>query len=369
MYCGLSVREDSVHRMSFGSAELAAVFMELVRRRMVHGIFISSGVGFNPDSTMERMIVTAEILRFRYHFTGYIHLKILPGVSFSLIERAAQLANRLSVNLEAPSVGYLKAIAPEKHLREDLVLRMKWAGNVIQNGSFANSQTTQFVVGAAGENDVDILKAVDWVYRECFVFRSYFSAYQPLHGVRTSAAATMLLREHRLYQADFLLRGYGFRLPDIVFDDLGNIPLDVDPKTAFAAIHPELFPVDVNKADESLLLKVPGIGPISASRIVGVRKKAPFHNCAELKSTGARIAAARPYLEFSGKQDLSADDKFEQRLLFESDHTKISFLHSGTEPFGSIELPVADALYDYPGQKQKSLYYSRTRDGGVARCR
>lgn len=155
---------------------------------------------------------------------------------------------------------------------------MKWAGDLVRKPGRVKSHTTQFVVGASDESDLDILKSVDWIYREMHLFRSFFSVYQPSEKppAGTASADHSLLSEHRLYQCDFLMRGYGFRYHDLVFDERGHVPKAVDPKTAYAMKHPELYPVDINRADEERLLRVPGIGPVSAGRIVSLRRSLPF---------------------------------------------------------------------------------------------
>ena len=376
-YCGLSAMKDEVPRVGLTPDELAKAFMTLVHARMVEGLFLTSGVCNHLDSSMENMVRTAEILRNRFKFNGYIHIKILPGASFSHLERATALATRVSVNLEAPARKYLEKIAPDKSFANDLVSRMKWAGELIKKGAKTTSQTTQFVVGASEETDLDILRTVDWVYREMFVFRSYFSAFQqkknratPVIGQDSIREKATLLREHRLYQTDYLLRGYGFRLGDLVFDQNDGLPEKVDPKTAWAMMHPEIYPVDINKADIEQLLQVPGIGPISAQRIVQARIANRYHNIEELKRSGAFVKRAAPYIEFSGKG-------VSQLRLFEA--LPPSGWRTGITPSNSlmekedeknIMSPVpSEKHYSYPGQEGKSIYYSRKKDVPRVLCR
>ena len=366
-YCSLSARQDTVKRVGFAPHELADAFMQLFQKRLVHGIFISSGVDLNADSAMEKMIRTAEILRTRHKYKGYIHIKMLPGASFDLIERASQLADRISINLEAPTKEHLHTSAPDKNFVNDLILRMKWAGDLIQKRSYAKSQTTQFVVGASDETDLDILKTVDWIYRELYVFRAYFSAFQSSKLLSSSAKNDKpLLREHRLYQSDFLLRGYGFRFHDLVFDRNGELPKDFDPKIAYAMMHSEIFPVDINHAPEEELLKVPGIGPLSARRIVERRVKEPFHNLDELKRVGAVTKWAQTYIEFSGKGEKDSESEYIQPWLFE----KISSIgwRTGLEPYQKEKL-ISAKTYNYPGQKGKRLAFTHMRSKNAAICR
>jgi predicted DNA-binding helix-hairpin-helix protein len=264
---------------------------------------------------------------------------VLPGASFHLVEHATALADRVSINLEAPTPEHLKRVAPDKDFVEDLLKRMKWVGSLIRNSSYAKSHTTQFVVGSSDESDLEILKTVDWIYRELYLFRAYFSAFQPVEESscllprETSPLDRnqSLLREHRLYQSDFLLRGYGFRLHDLVFDSQGQLPSGVDPKTAYAIMHPEFYPVDINRASEQELLKVPGIGPLSARRIVETRVQDTFRSLSELRRVGAFVNRAAPYLEFSGRAERSSETDYTQRWLFE--RARPEDWRTGFEPY------------------------------------
>lgn len=364
-YCALACSRDGVHRTGFSPDELSSIFMGFYKQRLCHGIFLSSGVAATADRSMTRMIDTATILRKKYRFRDYIHLKILPGCSHHLIDEAAKVANRISVNLEAPSPECLSAIAPQKDFYRDVVMRMRWAAEAVQGDTLAASQITQFVVGAARESDMDILKAVDRVYREYHVFRSYFSAYQPpgeRDPVPETAETGPLLREHRLYQTDFLLRGYGFRLHDIVFDGSNRLPMEVDPKTAYAMMHPELFPVDVNTATEHELLRVPGIGPIAARRILHTRRRSPFLGVSGLKSTGAWVNRAAPYVLFNGRRDL-ANAESSQRWLFECDPPE------GWTTGIASRRSTPGEHYAFPGQTGKRLHYPAGKSTDNLICR
>ncbi len=367
-YCAFAAQHGNLRRVSFAPDELARLYMRFYHRRFVHGIFISSGMGLCADVAMERMIRTAEILRSKYRYRGYIHLKLLPGVSYELVEQAARLANRVSVNLEAPSRAHLSAIAPEKDFVRDLLLRMKWAGELVRRSRFAGSQTTQFVLGAADDTDLEVLKAVDWIYRELYVFRAYFSALQPI-GDRAElpAADQPLLRENRLYQCDFLLRGYGFRFRDLVFDSHGRLPRHIDPKSAHALMHPELFPVDVNSASEDRLLRVPGIGPISAGRILAARQEASLRSLRDLGRLGAVAKHASPYVEFSGRRDGETRVNAAQPWLFEE--MSCSSWRTGLTPYQHEKLPAGGGRYAYPGQTGKRLVYATAHSPKLVLCR
>lgn len=321
-YCA-NRAQRSFPRTSFGVDELVNTFMHLWTQGRVEGLFLSSGVIREVDSTMERMIKVVEVLRFKHRFRGYIHLKILPGASFSLVERAVQLATRVSVNLEAPNQERLSQIAGEKDFNEDLILRMKWAQTIIKRDFAASSksQTTQFVVGAAGESDQEILGQSDRLYREMDLARVYFSAFQPVSKTPLEdLSPTPPLREHRLYQADFLLRRYGFHFRELVFDLQGNLPAAADPKMIWALNHPEHFPVEVNKAEESQLLRVPGIGPRSARKIISKRTKDTLHNLEALKGAGVWVKRAAPFLIVNGRRKASL-----QRDLFDQISPTLSY--------------------------------------------
>jgi predicted DNA-binding helix-hairpin-helix protein len=216
-YCVNQVGRDRP-RAYFQPHELASLFMELHRKRLVRGLFLSSGVAGSPSRTMQEMVDTVEILRQRHEFTGYVHLKIMPGAGYDCVEAACKVANRVSINIEAPTAHHLARLSSRKDLYDGIVERMRWAKQVMSanEGLVPSGQTTQFVVGAAGETDRDILRTTGALYREIGLRRVYFSAFQPvidspLEGLR----ATPPMREHRLYQADWLLRVYGFSSHDL----------------------------------------------------------------------------------------------------------------------------------------------------------
>lgn len=289
-------------RTSFSPDELAGMFMDLYSRRMVTGLFLSSAISSGARATMERMIKAVEILRLRMGFRGYVHLKILPGAGFDYVERAVQLATRVSVNLEAPSGERLQRISKGKNF-DDLLLRMKWVKSLASNSRrLTAGQTTQFVVGAADESDKEILKLTDRLYGDLDLSRVYYSAFQPVMNTPLEDhPATPPMREHRLYQVDFLLRKYGFTFDELVFQKDGNLPLDLDPKMVWALGHPERFPIEINKASRQDLLRVPGIGPKSASRILSARLKGKLHNIQELKAMRVLVKRAAPFILIEGR--------------------------------------------------------------------
>ncbi len=302
-YCA-NRRSRDIHRCEFGPEELAAAFDELVRRGRAEGLFLSSAVCRSTTRTMERMIATVELVRFKYQFSGYVHLKLLPGCEEAAVERAVQIADRVSVNLEAPNAERLRRLSPDKVFEQDLMQAMCWAKQFRDQGLGAKAGlTTQFVVGAAGESDYEILQTVEQLYRESALTRAYFSAFQPIpHTPLENLSATPPLREHRLYQSDYLFRHYGFALQDLTFDHSGNLCTDADPKMAWAQRHPEFFPVEVNHASREQLLRVPGIGPRSAARILRIRRREKFRYIEDLQAIGAVVSRAAPFILLDGRR-------------------------------------------------------------------
>jgi predicted DNA-binding helix-hairpin-helix protein len=287
---------------SFKPEEFARAFMQLRYRRLAHGLFLSSGIPHEPDKVMGDMIDVLDILRNRYHYTGYIHVKILPGASRPAVERACQLADRASINLEFPNPARLKQASANKDFESDLLSRLAWLGEIHRGGLLKSGLTTQFVVGATEETDSEILSILERLYGDHSLRRAYFSSFNPLPGTpwedKPPASA---LREHRLYQADFLHRLYGFDLDEIPMDDLGNLPLDKDPKMAWAVAHPEFFPVDINQSDLETLLRVPGIGHVSAERIIRSRSEGRPRELQQLRRLGAVASRAAPYILLDGR--------------------------------------------------------------------
>lgn len=302
-YCANHVMRD-VRRAGYTPDELAATFGELVRRGAATGLFLSSAICESPQRTMERMIATVEIVRRRYLFDGYVHLKILPGAERAEVERATELAQRVSVNLEAPNAERLARLSAKKDFEGDLLGRMRWAQEYMRaHGTAPAGQTTQFVVGAAGETDHELLLTTSRLYRELGLARAYFSAFQPVPGTPLeNLPPTPAIREHRLYQSDFLLRFYGFGFDELVFDGEGNLPWAADPKLAWALSHPEWFPIEVNRADREALLRVPGIGPRSAGRIVGERRHRALRELEVLRRLGVVVQRAAPYILLAGRR-------------------------------------------------------------------
>lgn len=306
-YCPLREGMD-VRRCTLGVEETVKAFLDYYQRREVFGLFLSAGVLGSADATMDKLNAVARILRKRHKFKGYIHLKIIPGASNAAIEETVSLADAVSVNIETPGEKNLAKLSQKKRYMQDIIEPMKTVRRLTAPGSkYAGvKQTTQFIVGAAGEPDAEIVKYMFGLYERMNIHRVYFSAYQKGLGDACIAgesatganAADIFLREHRLYQVDFLLRKYGFAESDIIFENDGNLSLAYDPKEAWAARHPEMYPVNANTASRLALLRVPGLGPVTVKRIIEMRKQRRLRSIEDIGKTGVRIKKAGKYLAF-----------------------------------------------------------------------
>lgn len=299
-YCPNRIQRD-IPRASFSAEELSTLFLDLYRRNYVEGLFLSSGVKGSCQSSMSEMLKTAEILRYQHKFGGYIHLKILPGCKSEFIDQAASLANRISLNMEVPNQHRMSMLSHSKDFQRDLITPMASIAKVLGKHP-GTTHTTQYIVGAAGESDLEILRSTTDLYNEYRLKRAYFSAFQPVEQTPLAGRPSApLMRENRLYQSDFLMRLYGFRLDDLVFDQAGDLDLTLDPKLMFAIKNPGMFPLEINKASFQQLLRVPGIGPRSAERIIKVRRQFRLTMPTELKNIGVVIKRALPYVTINGK--------------------------------------------------------------------
>lgn len=276
-YCALR-RDRDTPRTTASPDEMAKAFMSAYSRRLVDGLFLSSGIFGTPETTMSRTLDTATILRRKMSYRGYLHLKIMPDSPADTIREAIRLANRISLNIESPTENDLAALSPDKNWKRGFFHTLTMIKGELRKrraatGKRPPSLTTQFVVGAGSETDASIVKTAHLLYKNFGLHRSFFSAFRPVAGTplaHKSAAST--IREHRLYQTDFLLRQYRFTPWDIPFDTNGFLPETADPKMLWARCHPEYFPVNLNSAGYWQLLKVPGLGPTSAKKILGLRK-------------------------------------------------------------------------------------------------
>ncbi len=271
------------------------------------GIFISSGVIGTPDNTMEQINRIGHILRYRHAFTGYMHLKIIPGASKAAIAEAVSLAKAVSLNIETPGADNPARGSYKKDYLRDIIEPIKYISQLTAKGSRYQrvQQTTQFIVGATAEPDRQIVRYMGGLYERLGMHRVYFIAYQQglghsdLPAERTlQDPAAVLTREHQLYQVDFLMRKYGFKDSELFFDTKGHLSLTEDPKETWAKMHPEFFPLDINKADKLELLRVPGLGHIIVNRILKYRRSKKIHRLEDIAKPGKLLNKAKQYLNF-----------------------------------------------------------------------
>ncbi len=304
-YC-INRKSNDIPRTSFTPDEIANLTIEFYRRNYIEGLFLSSGVLINPDHTMERMVLVAKKLRTEHRYNGYIHLKAIPGASQQLIADAGRWADRLSVNIEIPTENNLKLLAPDKDFKSVLEpMKMISAGILESKEERKNhrnaplfspsGQSTQLIIGATNDTDHTILKLSSALYTRRDLKRVYYSGYIPVNSYDSRLPALNtppLRREHRLYQADWLLRFYGFRSDEIVNTENPNLDLELDPKVSWALRNPHLFPVDINTADPLMLLRIPGIGTKSVQLILMARKHNRL-NSSHLKKMGVVMKRAQ----------------------------------------------------------------------------
>lgn len=302
IYCAFRRDRDQTIRMILKPEEIAKGFMDLYKRGKVRGIFISSGIFGSPEFIMERMIDTAKILREKYSFKGYIHLKLMPGVSLQTVEEAVKVANRVSINLETPKEERLQTIAKGKSILKDMLPKIEYVDKLIKNEK-GKSQITQMMVGVGEERDEEIIKAVDYLNRKFKLSRVYFSAFFPVKGTPLQdKPPENPLREYRLYQVDFLIREYGFSFEELkpILRE-GNLPLNIDPKTAWAQVNPHLFPIEINTADYELLIKIPGIGKKTAQEIIKRRREGKLKTLEDLKGI-RNLSKILRYITLNGRR-------------------------------------------------------------------
>ena len=307
-YC-INRRSNDLPRATFSVTELVNLTIEFYRRNYIEGLFLSSGVVRNPDYTMERLVKVVKDLRQVYRFNGYIHLKSIPGASQELVNEAGLYADRMSVNIEIPNEQSLQLLAPEKDF-QSVFTPMRY----IQQGMLQSAeerkkfrhaprfvpagQSTQMIVGATSDSDKDILHLTSALYKRPSMKRVYYSGFVPVNGYDKRLPALKqppLVRENRLYQADWLLRFYNFKVDEIVDDSYPDLDLEIDPKLAWALRHPEAFPVDINRADYEMLLRVPGLGVKSAKMILTARRYSRL-GTSHLKQIGVVLKKAQYFI-------------------------------------------------------------------------
>ena len=307
-YC-VNRRSNDLLRATLSVRELVELTIEFYRRNYIEGLFLSSGVVRNPDYTMERLVRAVKELRLTHHFNGYIHMKSIPGASQELVDEAGLYADRLSVNIEIPNEESLQRLAPEKsfgsvfapmrYIQQGMLRSLEERKLFRHAPRFVPAgQSTQMIIGATADRDRDILRLSAALYRRPSMKRVYYSGFIPVNQYDTrlpALSAPPLVRENRLYQADWLLRFYQFRVDELVDDGTPDLDLEVDPKLAWALRHPELFPVDVNRVDYEMLLRVPGIGVKSAKLILAARRYAALGSD-QLKKIGVVMKKARYFI-------------------------------------------------------------------------
>ena len=311
IYC-VSRKSNDIKRAAFTVEEVVDLTISFYRRNYIEGLFLSSGIFKDADTTMERLVRVAKKLRNEHNFNGYIHLKSIPGASDILMQEAALYADRLSVNLEIPTESGLKLLAPDKN-RGDMLQPMRIVQKGIQQykdekkiiksvPKFAPAgQSTQMIVGATNENDLQIIKVADHFYQNYGMKRVYYSGYIPVTSDNRLPAITAevpVLRENRLYQSDWLMRFYGFKADEILDSNMPFLDLEVDPKLSWALRHLDQFPVNLQTADYKMILRIQGIGVKTAMKIVSSRRFQVL-NIDNLKKLGAAVNRAKYFIDFS----------------------------------------------------------------------
>ena len=313
-YCPFRAGRSKMKRLTFTPDELAGGFDTLQRAGKVEGMFLSSGIIKGGVTTQDKIIETAEIIRRRYGYNGYLHLKVMPAIEYDQLYHLMQLADRVSVNLEGPTQERLNALAPKKDFEHDLLTMLRWAEEIRRKHPDEKlaGTVTQFVVGAVGDTDQELLSLSSRLYRKMGLTRAYYSGFSPV--IQTpfeNVPATDPLRGHRLYQASFLLRDYGWKVQDLLFNSDGNMLLDMDPKRAWAEMHLRSAPIEIMTATREQLLRVPGIGPVGATAIMHARCLGRLTDLSYLRQLNIRNPEqAAPYILLDGHRPLS------QMLLF-----------------------------------------------------
>jgi putative DNA modification/repair radical SAM protein len=332
-YC-VTRKSNDIQRAAFTVQEVVDLTINFYRRNYIEGLFLSSGIFKSPDATMERLIRVAKKLRLEENFNGYIHLKSIPGASDELMQEAGLYADRLSVNIEIPTKAGLKLLAPDKD-HKDFIKPMKAVQNAINiyqsekriiksTPTYAPAgQSTQMIVGATGESDQQVMQASSFFYEKFKMKRVYYSGYVPVSNDSRLPAlntAVPMMRENRLYQTDWLMRFYGFNVNEIVNDQFPNLDMDIDPKLSWALRNLSVFPLDVNKADKSLLLRIPGVGVKSVNKIVATRRHRKL-DWSHLKKMGIAFNRSKFFMTCNSSVNYANDmeaDKLKNIILRES---------------------------------------------------
>ena len=305
-YCPFRAGHSKTKRVTFTPDNMAKAFDTLQQSGKVDGLFLSSGIIKGSVTTQDKIIDTADIIRTKQHYKGYIHLKIMPGVEYNQLYRAMQLADRVSVNLEGPTQERLRALAPKKTFVDELVTMLQWAHKIRTENPYEKlaSTVTQFVVGAVGDTDLELMSMSDALYQQAGLARAYYSAFGPIEGTPfENLPSTEAIRQHRLYQSSFLLRDYAWDVEELPFLGDGNLRTDVDPKQAWADLYLKDKPIDLMQADREQLMRVPGVGKVGAENIIIARRKGKLSDLSHLKQIGIRTPhKLADYILLDGKR-------------------------------------------------------------------
>lgn len=307
-YCAFRSGRD-FHRATFTPDEMAGTFLDLYQKNIAKGLFLSSGIAGGGVRIQDKIIDTAEILRTKKKFNGYLHMKIMPGAEYDQIKHLMKWADRVSINLEAPNPERLDLLAPLKNFGEELFSRLKWVESIRKNLDPKQnwkqkwpSLTTQMVIGPSGENDVEILKTSEYLIKNFKLARIYYKTFSPvLNTPFENLPAENPVRGHRLYQASFLLRDYGFTFEDFAFNGQGHLDLNCDPKKFWAENNLKRNPLEINRASREELLKIPGIGTKRVEMITRYRKQKKIQSEDDLKMLGISIETVAQYILLNGK--------------------------------------------------------------------
>lgn len=306
-YCVFRAGRAKTKRVTFSPDEMAGAFDTLQRAKKVDGLFLSSGIIKGSVTTQDKILDTADIIRNKQRYRGYIHLKIMPGIEYDQLYRAMQLADRVSVNLEGPTSERLHQLAPKKIFVQELLRMLQWAEQIRRDRPQERlaSSVTQFVVGAVGDTDLELMTISDKLYAQAKLARVYYSSFSPVPGTTfENLPPSDLLREFRLYQSSFLLRDYKWDVEELPFQRDGNLRTDVDPKQAWADEHLAHAPIEIMRAEREQLLRIPGVGLVGANAILRARRRGKLTDLSHLKQIGIRapqklanyvlLAGARP---------------------------------------------------------------------------
>lgn len=304
-YCVFRAERSQTKRVTISPDEMAGAFNKLNQAGQVDGLFLSSGIIKGGVTAQDKIIDTVEIVRQKYNYQGYVHLKIMPGADHDQLYRAMQIADRVSINLEGATSERLNALAPKKDFYYELLLQLERAHQIKQdNPRIRASLVTQFVVGAVGDTDVELLSLSEKLYQQLGLARVYYMAFRPMIGTPFEhLARTEAIRQHRLYQSSFLLRDYSWDVEDLPFLQSGNLRTDVDPKKAWADVHLRHNPIEIMTADRQELMRLPGIGAKNAEVILKARRQQTLRHLSQLAQLKIRTPhELAPYVLLDGHQ-------------------------------------------------------------------